>query len=376
MNKAVKDGVLQHVSATQISNFVACPRLWYYDKVAGLTPPQTFAQSAGDSIHQQAEKYFGPDRTPVTHEALRKALAELPAPGVDVLAEHPRDYNLGLKAAGVDVKGRIDLLHLACPGVVSIIDFKTKSASSFKRFCKTVEQLTNDLQMNIYGKYCVDAYAARDLTFVHVNINRDSDKVKLVEATRNARDVSDAYETLVVSPVLAMKQVAQLTSVETLPTMENASHKPCWAYGGCAHRERCFGLKTQTTGVGTMFDELPSGGVHPSLDVLPPTTVPVQHLVQQVTSTDFILYIDCLPLKGVQASPLEDLIAKKAAIVCEAKKVTDVREVKFAEGTSALIALMKKETLMGPYTVSSTGLGGLVSEALVPMAKVVIRGVR
>lgn len=372
MKKAVQEGKINHVSATQISTFVSCSRAWFYDKVAGLTPPQTAAQSAGDTIHQQSEAYFGPDRKPITHPALLKALAELPQPGDSLLAEHPHDYALNMQAAEVEVKGRIDLLHLAAPGVVNIIDHKTKSASSFKRFCKTEEQLATDLQMTIYGAYTVHKYAARDLTFTHVNLNRDSDKYKIISARRTAEEVLDAYEHLVVSPVREMKQVAQLTSVETLPTLENASHKPCFAYGRCAFYDKCFGAKSQTQGVNTnMFDELPSGKVSSSLEMTSSTP-----LVQQVTSTDFILYIDCLPLKGVQATPLEDLIAKKAAVVCEKHGVSDVREAKFAVATSELIAAMKKETLMGPYTVSSTGLGGLVSEALVPMAKVVIRGVR
>ena len=119
-----------------------------------------------------------------------------------------------------------------------------------------------------------------------------------------------------------------------------------------------------------MFDDLPSGAVSATLSLSEPP------LVQPATNLDFVLLVDCLPIKGMAASPLEDLIAKHAKTVCEQNKVTDVRELKFAVGTTALIALMKKEPLVGTYTVSSTGLGGLVSEALIPQARTVIRGVR
>jgi hypothetical protein len=112
-----------------------------------------------------------------------------------------------------------------------------------------------------------------------------------------------------------------------------------------------------------MFDDLPD--------------VPEQPKIAVVQSLDLILYVDCLPVKGViGVLPLEDLIEAKAKPICEEFKVTDVREVDFGKGTRALIAAFKKDPPVGSYSVSMSGLGALVVDALTPVAKIVVRGMR
>jgi hypothetical protein len=376
MKKAVTQGVIGHVSATQITNFVSCKRLWYLDKIAGIKPPQSKAQFEGDQLHQMMDGYYK-EGSPIVHEGLCEAVTKcLPPAGAGALSEHPHDYGLGIFAADVPVMGRIDLLHFPGPRTPTVYDLKTKSKSSFKRFILTPEQLQENLQLIIYGKYCVEKHAAEVVTLCHLNVAKEGNQHKAVSTSLSRDDILHKYAHLVVEPVIRMKECAQLTSVDSLPTMEDAPNKPCWAYGGCPFREECFGVKTQVSpasskGANSMFDEMPSGDVSSTLK-----TTSQDSLIQPATSLDFVLFIDCLPIKGSPVSPLEDLIAKHAKTVCEANKVTDVRELKFAVGTTALIALMKKEVLVGTYTVSSTGLGGLVSEALIPQARMVIRGVR
>ncbi len=379
MNKAVQNGVLSHVSATQITNYVACKRLWFFDKVLGLTPEQTPAQRGGDNMHKQLDAYYkgltlqhNPEvREAVMHPSLVAALAALPPPGPDVLSEHPHDYNLGITAADVPVMGRIDLLHFCGPRTPTVIDLKTKSKSSFKKFILTPEQLQENLQMLIYAKYCVEKHDAAIVILTHLNVCKDEPKYKAVSTSLSRDDLLHKYAHLVVKPVEEMKRTALLTSVDSLPTMEDAAHKPCYAYGKCPFFQECFGVKTAKKEP-NMFDDLPSGTVSTSLTSSPNDSP----IVQPATSMDFVILIDCLPVKGSMVQPLEDIIARHSAPICQANKVTDVREIDFGKGSRALIASMLKETWVGTYTTSSQGLGGLVSEALIPLAKTVIRGVR
>lgn len=361
MKKAILDGILQHVSPSQIKTFSACQRKWWYEKVAGLRPEQTPAQREGDAVHKEAERYYQ-EGTPVTHPALLKAMKILPPRGEGVLSEHPRDYALGLRVEDVPLIGRIDLLQV--PNVVW--DFKTRK--NLTSFLMKPEQLAVDEQLITYGKYCVEQLGAKDVTLQHLYLHKTKADYKPRAVNLCANEIRDNFERLITPSVAEMKVVATFSAVDSLPTVEykrdNFGKSPCESYGGCPFKAKCFGPEKEKG----MFDDFPEDK--------PAKLIFDEPLVKTATSLDFVLYIDCLPLKGISATPLEDSIATKAAIVCEKKGVKDVREIKFGEGTSALIALMKSENYVGAYTVSSTGLGGLVSEALIPMAKVVIRGVR
>ena len=381
MKKAVESGVIQHVSASQIKVFTSCRRQWWYEKCAGLRPPQTAAQAAGDAMHKQLDSYYklckdglwGDAATLLDeqmHPSLKAALCALPKPGPDVLSEYPHDYNLDIFAANVPVVGRIDLLHFAGPRTPTIIDLKSKS--SLSTYVLTPEQLAVDIQLTVYGKFCVEKHDAQAVTYMHLNVLKSKPKFKPVSVTRTASQILHNYAELVVTPVEEMKRVALLTSVDSLPTMENETsnygRSPCESFGGCPFKSTCFKPMQQSHTAGAnMFDELPAG----------PSSIPTEApLVQPATSLDLVLFIDCLPMKGIVAAPLEDLIARHSAPICQLNKVTDVREIDFGKGTRALIASVLKDTLVGNYTCSSQGLGGLVSEALLAQAKVVIRGCR
>jgi hypothetical protein len=56
--------------------------------------------------------------------------------------------------------------------------------------------------------------------------------------------------------------------------------------------------------------------------------------------------------------------------------VTDVREVRFGEGKTALIAQVKKNPPRGVVIATAAGLSGDVVEALLPVASVVVRPTR
>ncbi len=90
-----------------------------------------------------------------------------------------------------------------------------------------------------------------------------------------------------------------------------------------------------------------------------------------------VLFIDCLPARGeISAQNLEDLIAPVAKAIADKAKVEDVRLVPYGQGVAALCAFFRANAPKGFVLASSTGLSGLVIEALLPLSAQAWRGVR
>lgn len=167
-SKAVVEGQLLHCSPSQINTHDRCPRRWYLEKVVGAPRAETAAQARGTQVHKQLEDYYG-DGTPPDHPSVVKLLEDwghmLPALGAPVLIEHPRDYHLQLRASGVSLKGRADLLDLTNPAKPRVIDWKT---TSDLKYCKTADDLAVDVQLNVYGHFLFTHFPeTREVQYVH-----------------------------------------------------------------------------------------------------------------------------------------------------------------------------------------------------------------
>lgn len=238
-SKAVINGVLQSVSPSQIKTFSACPRSWWFDKVAGLRPEEEAAHFAtGTALHKQQEDYYEHGKIP-DNESCRYVLS---LPGVPdrnisgILIEEPRDYNLGLLAAGIPMRGRIDLRAPPIDGTFVILDWK--SCRNFK-YCKSPEELARDVQGIVYLKYGFTQYPdALYGIFRHAYIRTEEDcvvKGKVVETEPLDKNTVDDVYREIEKTVERIKRTAGLEVQDDVEFDKSA----CFAYGGCPYQKHC-----------------------------------------------------------------------------------------------------------------------------------------
>jgi hypothetical protein len=440
--KAVINGVLQSVSPSQIKTFSACPRSWWFDKVAGLRPEEEAAHlTTGSAYHKQQEDYYELGILP-ENESCRLALT---LPGVpsrlcnDIAIEEPRDYGLGLCAAGIPMRGRIDLRAPPTNGGFVILDWKT--CKNFK-YCKTPEELAVDVQGIVYLKYGFTVYPeAKYGIFKHVYIRTEAVDAQLIETDPLDRNHVDTVYRQIEEVVEKIKVTAAIKEQDEVPFDKSA----CFAYGGCPYQKNCnaFKRKKETQEMPSLDNDFlsrmrakqsgvvkepevkaqevkaPSSGVDKiptqETSIVPPDAPKpdkvepgpeVKALLEDLRTgkrteesikyvapeedyygTKLRLFIDCVPIKvtGDSYVHLENLIADRSFAVFKALEVKgvkipevcmDLRLIPYGQGVAELVNNFKLNPPTGLVLASSNGLSGVVAEALIPLATEVYKGVR
>lgn len=246
---AIKDGRIIHVSATQIGLYQRCPRKWHIQYKEGIKPPPTPNLAIGESTHTIFQDVYegarppldlDPDDTavPIQERSLSELLKDerLPRPNSGtLLVEYPRDYMLGIRAAGVPVKGRIDLLHLLYrPGQVRIIDLKT--SSSIRKYGLSPAELATNTQLVLYAHWAFE----RDPLLESITVTHAYAGTKKVEADVVDSDPLDRAHVqgqfaVIETSVAQMTETARVSSWEAVAGNEDA----CWDYGGCPFQQMC-----------------------------------------------------------------------------------------------------------------------------------------
>jgi CRISPR/Cas system-associated exonuclease Cas4 (RecB family) len=229
---------LRSVSATQIKQHRGCGLQWYLQRVEGWQMPQSPSQALGEAIHKQVEDYLLDGKMPdlsSVENAMKKGY--VPPTGGAYLVEEPKDYGMRMLAAGIPVKGRIDLLvpPLAGESLVKVVDWK--SASSF-RYVPEPDVLTRDVQGILYLRYAFENYPyATTGQFRHVYLLTKGTGSKKVDAEVVDRPFVDAQWAHIEQTVEEMKATATRSLPVVAQTQANLSH--CSSYGGCSFRDRC-----------------------------------------------------------------------------------------------------------------------------------------
>jgi hypothetical protein len=352
--KAVLNGVLQHVSPSQISTFTRCPRLWYFDKVVGLRQPPTKAQADGEQIHKQLENYYESGTLPTHETALRVVKEALPAFGAtNVHSEYPRDYNLDMQAAGVPLIGRLDLLVVQ--DIPHIVDFKT--CGSF-RYMLSERDLANSPQMVTYGHFVASKFKTQEVFVSHLYIHKTSNEFKWSSAALKAKTAAKRFEKVVVKPAASMIQAAEAKDYSEVEGNKSA----CNDYGGCPHYAKCH----KAAQTGSEYSMFPSE--EPKVNETKP---------EAATGGKLVLFIDCMPTTGfADAQNLEAEIETRSAPLREKHGVQDLRQAKFGVGMADLAATFREKPIYGAWKCTSSGTSGYVVDALVGRASEVIRGIK
>jgi hypothetical protein len=353
--------------------------------VAGLVAPSTSAQATGVEVHSQMEAYYLYGAQP-KHPSAYKALPHLPERNPGILIEQAL-VDPDVAVAGTAFKGFIDWV---LPGekTAHIIDWKT--TSDFK-YGKSPDELARDVQMIAYAKWAQMKWPSVETVKVaHVYLKtKGGSDFRIVEATVGRKDVETTWG-MVEATVTRMQLAAVVEGAENVTPNWNA----CNNFGGCPWRDRCGTQSSTFTSFASRYDMGLSDKLkgNTSVSILPPdappnvqakkwepptitaTTTPV---TEATTSTGLHLYVDCLPVKGVStATRLEDEIARRAAYIAQQNNVLDIRLIDYAKGKALLAAHFREEPLSGVVVAQSGDLSSVVIETLIPMASVVVRGVR
>lgn len=232
-NAAIVDGVLQHVSASQLATYARCARRWVADKKLGVREPETEALAAGKSVHAEMEAYYLDGVIP-THPSARIMVErpEIPVRRAEhVLVEWPTSYQLGIEAAGVPLKGRMDLFLRKTSAYAQVWDWKTAKAF---RYAKSAVDLETNIQGAIYMKAAFENFPElEEVTFHHGYIRTDpklSPAVKVVSTRPLKRPHVDAQFAIVEATVEQMQDVIAQDDIELVPGNPAACHdyrKPC-----------------------------------------------------------------------------------------------------------------------------------------------------
>lgn len=387
MSRAVSVGELQHVSASQITNFNLCNRRWWFEKVAQIPVPGTAATDLGGDIHRQMEKLYESGITPEHKSAALLANSGLiPAPGPSALIEHPRDYGLNLFIEGVAVRGRADLIDVSDPSVVDIWDWKSKGDF---RYTKRPDELERDLQLNIYGLYAYKWLAAGSVRFFHGYIKTgEGFGYKVVKTDHVELSSVESFVQNVAGPIVAeMKTCASAGEFSEVPPNWNSCYafrKPCPFLETCTkgqsasvHLRMLFEGEEQQMGLGEKLKGETSSTPAPVPGVTTATLFKGGPYEATSTRPGLTLYINALPVKGVEnITHLDDIIGDASKEICAAKKVLDLRLLAYGEGKALLAAGLRKNPPTGTVVATTGELSDVAIEALLPLADVVIRGTR
>jgi RecB family exonuclease len=245
---------LLKVSASQVENFVRCPRIWYSGHILGDREPQKPHQAKGEQVHAELEHYGK------TGEARPSEYLEIVQVALDHLGEHKhvRDPYWGqfkgqagllleqeilmpTYEGGPSWIGYIDRV-VAMPDKGEVWDYKT--TSDF-RYAKTPEELLESIQMQSYAHWLFQNSDYKEVLVKHLCLRmRGRAAAKPVEAVTTRERTESFWRDRILPLVRQMAEWANLhpQTADLLPP--HTDH--CNDYGGCFYRPKCGFTTTGT----------------------------------------------------------------------------------------------------------------------------------
>lgn len=257
--------VLTHVSSSQVKDFEACNRLWYYTRILKQRAPQTEAQSRGTTVHGALEAHLkaGVIEPEILERAKALGITEKdlteyvsamlpfvgkPGEGFTEFKDSIPTFDGGPEyvlivdhAREIEVGGRT---------IPQIDDLKT--TSDF-RYCKTPDELSKDVQMVSYAMWALlRLYIEKNLPqpeFVSLRHVYVRTRGKRIATARDVLvtpvDVRARWEEILnsVRDMVALAAMGNEVDPQDVPAT-TTDH--CNAYGGCFFRAQCFGAVYDT----------------------------------------------------------------------------------------------------------------------------------
>ena len=228
---------LQHVSASQISTYLRCPRKHWLEKIAGVQVPTSAGAEFGSRCHALVEKRIEMGQWPDDPDAVKVAMA-----GWKFIPQNTRllvEQEMRLDDAALPIIGRIDLV---VPEHSVIIDHKFMGSL---RYAKTPAQLADDPQAILYCTWGWRQGLLRPdaLTFRHITYQtRDNPQAVTSQHKFTPAELDEKYARTRTT-IERMATTAALTKESEVPAaIDSEDTSPCKAYGGCPHLARCRAL--------------------------------------------------------------------------------------------------------------------------------------
>lgn len=257
-----------HVSASQIENFIKCKRLWFNKSILKISEGQKNFQSLGEAFHLIMEKvpkgltynHADVDASPedwAKAEAMAKqALPLLPLETPTKVFRREQAIRLDTYDGGPVMVGYVDLgipvgvgwPAFMIPANEAIVgDYKT--LSDF-RYMKTPQELADSVQMMTYAKWALTGldsepehvrvlhmYARTKPPFIRTAIRHESAVVTPDEINLRWNKTLDI-----------VRDMQHTSSCENSEDVEagGALNGHCEAYGGCSFRDKCGIVKASS----------------------------------------------------------------------------------------------------------------------------------
>lgn len=222
-------------SASQISTAELCLRKWAFLKIDGEKPPPNRYAKHGIETHAQVAKWLAEKVPPDdTHEGKTAAalIPYLPPPQ----AVQPRfvEVRFGMKLAGLDFVGFVDLFHPEHARRPRVYDHKTTSGL---QWAKTPAELVGDVQATLYAFWGMIHSSADVLDLQWTYATRDKrPKVQVVEQTVTKAEIRPRLEQTR-DTALELQALLDEPGLRALDVPYDAAG--CEAFGGCPFREKC-----------------------------------------------------------------------------------------------------------------------------------------
>lgn len=338
--------ILPHVSASQVSKFLRCNRLWSWEYIQGFRGPATPNMRRGTAIHHAMETYVNTGDIleevfmnvdtgrPAKHgekwltgRFVRAAIPHIPDRAT--LTTEQRIVLTTLSGEGPSWVGYID----AHDGV-SVYDYKT--SSNIKAYAKTTDDLKTDPQAVSYAWAVFLADDEIETVTAHWVYLETRNKVKVntkkVSVTFTRAECAKEWDKLMSAVGDMVESAAETDTLSLTPNTE-----ACNDFGGCPHQHRC-GTNLVLEG-GKMTDLLakltesvekpgatpsnPNPNPAPAQAVLPPDAAPRETTPEEQAAFDetkgkpkrvtkrktpakkkspktggMTVYVNCCPVKG------------------------------------------------------------------------------
>ncbi len=222
------------ISASQLTTFATCRRAWAYEKLEGITRPETGATNDGTAIHNEVECYFKNGTAPERPEA--KALLGLCPPRAEHLVAEA-EFTLAWPGEDALLRGKIDLVD-----PVNHVIYDHKTTSNIDRYAKSEEDLATDAQTVLYGVAYRAVFDNRDEVQLQWNyVKREQPRnrppqTRPVTLTQNLEMLEAGllkWRPVVADLVQIAKRRPKAVEVEASPG------EACFKYGGCHFKDLC-----------------------------------------------------------------------------------------------------------------------------------------
>ena len=255
-----------YLSATQIENFVRCPRLWGWQKIAGLERERSKSLELGTRVHEILETYYLGEGAPQLDEVWRftdggkifypgriasqMISGAIPADAVTRVKPELAFENKTIgKSYGVVFVGKIDihwLSEIEHGQILHIVDHKTSADP--EKWGKKEKDLPDDIQQLLYSRVGIEMYPK--VKRVQFALNYGSTALQKRKnywcyynqgAIIVQRDFLEKIE-----PVAKLMAHLKRNVTDVLTLEPNAS--VCQMFGGCSFIERCQLTQKQKIG--------------------------------------------------------------------------------------------------------------------------------